>query len=68
MGDHWLNRVKKHAAEAGKQTIVDEQPRLNSVCGVGGFRMQSGQEPQYQLESQNWGTSRSWGSVLDNSD
>eukprot|EP00975_Prorocentrum_lima_P035413 7436430-Prorocentrum_lima.AAC.1 len=36
MGDRWLNRVKKHAAEAGKKTIVEEQPGLNSVCGVGG--------------------------------
>eukprot|EP00975_Prorocentrum_lima_P002048 445823-Prorocentrum_lima.AAC.1 len=36
MGDHWLSRVKAHAAKAGKKTILEEQSGLNSVCGVGG--------------------------------
>eukprot|EP00975_Prorocentrum_lima_P063000 12888833-Prorocentrum_lima.AAC.1 len=37
MGDQWLKRVTKHAKGAGKQnTLVEEQPGLNSVCGVGG--------------------------------
>eukprot|EP00975_Prorocentrum_lima_P058792 12329440-Prorocentrum_lima.AAC.1 len=59
MGDHWRNRVKTHAAKAGKRTIAEEQPGLNSVCGVGGYQMQSGNKPRYQSESQNWGISHS---------
>eukprot|EP00975_Prorocentrum_lima_P061357 12861244-Prorocentrum_lima.AAC.1 len=26
MGDHWLKRVTKHATNAGKKTIVEDQP------------------------------------------
>eukprot|EP00975_Prorocentrum_lima_P054311 11391072-Prorocentrum_lima.AAC.1 len=36
MGDHWLQRVKAYADEAGKKTVVKEQAGLNSVCGIGG--------------------------------
>eukprot|EP00975_Prorocentrum_lima_P006325 1363714-Prorocentrum_lima.AAC.1 len=37
MGDQWLERVTKHATEAGKTTTMEDQPGLNSVCGVGGY-------------------------------
>eukprot|EP00975_Prorocentrum_lima_P026971 5672356-Prorocentrum_lima.AAC.1 len=36
MGDQWLKRVTKHAANVGKKTRIEDQPGHNSVCGVGG--------------------------------
>eukprot|EP00975_Prorocentrum_lima_P053854 11299784-Prorocentrum_lima.AAC.1 len=42
MGDQRLDRVTHDAANAGNNTLLEEQLR---------------QEPQYQLESQSWSTS-----------
>eukprot|EP00975_Prorocentrum_lima_P016189 3435670-Prorocentrum_lima.AAC.1 len=36
MGDHWLTRMRVHAEQAGKETVLKPQPGNNIVCGVGG--------------------------------
>eukprot|EP00975_Prorocentrum_lima_P066248 12908047-Prorocentrum_lima.AAC.1 len=59
MGDRWLKRVTKHAAQAGNKTLVEDQPGLNSAVLVA-HQTQSSQKQQCQWESRSWATSSTW--------
>eukprot|EP00975_Prorocentrum_lima_P061362 12863255-Prorocentrum_lima.AAC.1 len=68
MGDQWLKRVTKHATYAGETTIVEDQPGLNSVCGVGGSTNAVKARATVPIAVSELGNLSYRGSVLDNSE
>eukprot|EP00975_Prorocentrum_lima_P034870 7326970-Prorocentrum_lima.AAC.1 len=66
--DEWLKRVTKHATDAGKTTLVEDQPGLNSVCGVGGSTNSVKTRATVPIGVSELGNLVYKGSVLENSE
>eukprot|EP00975_Prorocentrum_lima_P011548 2453852-Prorocentrum_lima.AAC.1 len=68
MGDHWLQRMRTCADQAGKKTVVREQSGLNTVCGIGGSSNAVRTKAKVPIGIEGLGDLSFEGSVLDNSD
>eukprot|EP00975_Prorocentrum_lima_P032483 6823254-Prorocentrum_lima.AAC.1 len=68
MGDQWLKRVTKHAKDAGKTTVVEEQIGLSSVWGVGGATNAVKKRATVPIGVPQLGNLAFKASVLENSD
>eukprot|EP00975_Prorocentrum_lima_P051846 10857924-Prorocentrum_lima.AAC.1 len=68
MGDRWLERMRTHADQVGKETVDRAQSGLNTVCGVGGSSNAVRTKAKVPIGIEGLGDLSFEGSVLDNSD